>query len=267
MRLNHHPALHAGELIDSSPGGRCRASRRWSTACTGGAWPTGASSRSRRTPTSRGMSAPRGRSCGSTPTRTRSRRALGGDPLLGPLVRAAPGRRIPGHPDPRRARRAGAARPADLRRGRAHARGPADRGARRAAGRAARRRHAPLPRPRPRSRRSTRRRCRCRAPAAARSCAWPRRWRRRAGRRAPAGHRAVDGGLRRAALRRRRRVPADRPRREARALGARRRPGRGGWRRRGGRPRLRRRHLWAAAGGADCGGSGGSGCRGGDPGV
>ncbi len=25
---------------------------------------------------------------------------LGGDPLLGPLVRAAPGRRIPGHPDP-----------------------------------------------------------------------------------------------------------------------------------------------------------------------
>jgi AraC family transcriptional regulator of adaptative response / DNA-3-methyladenine glycosylase II len=26
--------------------------------------------------------------------------ALGGDPLLGPLVRAAPGRRVPGHPDP-----------------------------------------------------------------------------------------------------------------------------------------------------------------------
>jgi AraC family transcriptional regulator of adaptative response / DNA-3-methyladenine glycosylase II len=25
---------------------------------------------------------------------------LGGDPLLGPLVRAAPGRRVPGHPDP-----------------------------------------------------------------------------------------------------------------------------------------------------------------------
>ena len=41
-------------------------------------------------------------------------------------------------------------------------------------------------------------------------------------RRAPAGGRAVDGGLRRAALRRRRRVPADRPGRQARPRRARR---------------------------------------------
>ncbi len=45
------------------------------------------------------MPAPRGRSCASTPTRRRSRARLGADPLLGPLVRAAPGRRVPGHPD------------------------------------------------------------------------------------------------------------------------------------------------------------------------
>ena len=74
--------------------------------------------------------------------------------------------------------------------------------------------------PRRRWRRWTPRRCRCPAPGA------------RAGgdggeavRRAPAGGRAVDGRLRRAALRRRRRVPADGPGREARARGARRRPG------------------------------------------
>ena len=41
---------------------------------TGGAWPTGAFSRSPRMSTSRGMSTPRGRSCASTPTRRRSRR-------------------------------------------------------------------------------------------------------------------------------------------------------------------------------------------------
>ena len=32
--------------------------------------------------------------------RTRSRGALAGDPLIGPLVRANPGRRVPGHADP-----------------------------------------------------------------------------------------------------------------------------------------------------------------------
>ena len=145
MRLIHHPALHAGELIDFLARRAVPGVEEVVDGCTGGACPTGASSRSRRTPMSRGMPAPRGRSCASTPTRTRSRRRSA-------AIRARPARPRgarsprPRPPRPRRACRARAARPADLRRRGAHARRPPDRGARRAAGRPRRRRHAPLPR-------------------------------------------------------------------------------------------------------------------------
>ena len=144
---------------------------------------------------------------------------LGSDPLLGPSVRAAPGRRIPGHPDPAElavrallgqqisvaAARTLAGRlvaavgePLERPGGRHHASLP-DTGGAGGAGPGD-------------------------AADAARPGAGARGDGGEAVRHAPAGGRAVDGGVRRAALRRRRRVPAHRPRRQARARRARRGP-------------------------------------------
>ena len=82
--------------------GRCRASRRWSTACTGGACPTAIlelrPARDHVDVTGPLPAAQAILRLDADPEAILAR--LGGDPLLGPLVRAAPGRRIPGHPDP-----------------------------------------------------------------------------------------------------------------------------------------------------------------------
>ena len=236
----------------SWPRARSRAWRRWSTACTGGAWPTGAPRDLRPATTDVAMAGderaarailrldadpdaiarpPRRRSA-ARPARSAPRRAAAS----------------PGHPDPAElAVRALLGQQISVAAARTLA-GRLVAAARRAAGRGrVGRHHASLPRHRRRSRRSTRRRCRCRAPAPARSCGMA-----GDGRSArTCRDRAVDGRLRRAALRRRRRVPPHRPRRQARARRARRRPGAGRGARRGvarrtgglrGRP-----HLWAAA--------------------
>ena len=163
---------------------------------------------------------------------------LGDDPLLGPSVRAAPGRRIPGHPDPAElAVRALLGQQISVA------------AARTLAGRLVAAAGEPLERPvggithrfptpealaalDPDALPMPRARARALVGMAGRAV-----------RQAPAGDRAVDGRLRRAALRRRRRVPAHRPRREARARRARRRPGAGRGARRGVAPvpRLRGR--------------------------
>jgi AraC family transcriptional regulator of adaptative response / DNA-3-methyladenine glycosylase II len=99
VRLNHHPALHAGELIDflarrAVPGveevvdGVYRRSLADGSVLEIGpdADVTGDVGAARAI-----------LRLDADPQAIEA--ALGGDPLLGPLVRAAPGRRIPGHPD------------------------------------------------------------------------------------------------------------------------------------------------------------------------
>lgn len=99
MRLTHHPALHAGELIDflarrAVPGVEEVVDGVYRRSLADG-------SVLEMTPdadvegdlgAARAILRP-----DADPVAIAA--ALGGDPLLGPLVRAAPGRRVPGHPD------------------------------------------------------------------------------------------------------------------------------------------------------------------------
>jgi AraC family transcriptional regulator of adaptative response / DNA-3-methyladenine glycosylase II len=99
VRLTHHPALHAGELIDflarrAVPGVEEVVDRVYRRSMADG-------SVLEITPDADvegDVDAARAiLRLDADPVAIEAR--LGGDPLLGPLVRAAPGRRIPGHPD------------------------------------------------------------------------------------------------------------------------------------------------------------------------
>ena len=100
MRLIHHPALHAGELIDflarrAVPGVEEVVGGLYRRSMADGSLLeiTPAADVEGDVDAARAILR-----LDADPAAIEA--ALGDDPLLGPLVRAAPGRRVPGHPDP-----------------------------------------------------------------------------------------------------------------------------------------------------------------------
>jgi AraC family transcriptional regulator, regulatory protein of adaptative response / DNA-3-methyladenine glycosylase II len=99
VRLIHHPALHAGELIDFLARRAVPGVEEVVDGVYRRSLPDGSVLEITRDADVEGdVGAARAiLRLDADPAAIEA--ALGGDPLLGPLVRAAPGRRVPGHPD------------------------------------------------------------------------------------------------------------------------------------------------------------------------